>query len=457
MPQQTYRVTDPQTGKTIRLTGDSPPTEAELTEIFSKLQGGTPAAQTPAQQAAQAPARSWLDTGADLATGAAKSVAGTVAGLGEMVHRLPGVSSAVDALYGTPGLSQAAFSDARKATTPTNTPQAIGKGVADVAQFMVPVAGTAGRAAKVADVGRAAGLTMAQTGDPTAALTAGALTGGINAAIPAVKKGAGVLGERIERALVKATKRDIEDGFTAANVFKHKVGGTLEQTYVKANDRIKDLSGQLQRALTSMGVNGQKQQVDVLDALNKAATAAGANPARTVGQNTAMGKAVESLLNELEPVLAKAKALNSGRVDLLTANELKQGLGQLGAWKHDPTGRVVSEADKAMETLANSFYDVLKKEIEAKSFGPVKAINKQIGELLAIKHAVARRIPVEQRANVLNLGDLIGFGTGAWGVSLANRVLKSGQTANVLSNVAQSATSPVPGRLVGAAVSGGSQ
>lgn len=33
----TYRVTDPETGKTVKLTGDSPPTEAELEEIFASL------------------------------------------------------------------------------------------------------------------------------------------------------------------------------------------------------------------------------------------------------------------------------------------------------------------------------------------------------------------------------------------------------------------------------------
>lgn len=32
-----YKVTDPETGKTVKLTGDSPPTEQELTEIFSNL------------------------------------------------------------------------------------------------------------------------------------------------------------------------------------------------------------------------------------------------------------------------------------------------------------------------------------------------------------------------------------------------------------------------------------
>jgi histone H3/H4 len=35
---QTYKVTDPKTGKTLRLTGDSPPTEQELNEIFSQFE-----------------------------------------------------------------------------------------------------------------------------------------------------------------------------------------------------------------------------------------------------------------------------------------------------------------------------------------------------------------------------------------------------------------------------------
>ena len=33
----TYIVTDPETGKKVRLTGDSPPTEQELEQIFASL------------------------------------------------------------------------------------------------------------------------------------------------------------------------------------------------------------------------------------------------------------------------------------------------------------------------------------------------------------------------------------------------------------------------------------
>ena len=46
----TYTVKDPQSGKTVKLTGDSPPTEAELTEIFAKL--NTARAPTPLPAAA---------------------------------------------------------------------------------------------------------------------------------------------------------------------------------------------------------------------------------------------------------------------------------------------------------------------------------------------------------------------------------------------------------------------
>lgn len=47
----TYRVTDPSTGKTLKLTGDSPPTEAELEELFAGVQEtAEPAQAAPAKK-----------------------------------------------------------------------------------------------------------------------------------------------------------------------------------------------------------------------------------------------------------------------------------------------------------------------------------------------------------------------------------------------------------------------
>lgn len=55
----TYHVTDPQSGRRLRLTGDSPPTEAELTAIF-----GNHSAETTAPTS-KTPDRSWTDTAVD--------------------------------------------------------------------------------------------------------------------------------------------------------------------------------------------------------------------------------------------------------------------------------------------------------------------------------------------------------------------------------------------------------
>lgn len=43
----TYRIKDPTTGQVVKLTGDSPPTEQELEEVFAKIGGMAPAAASP--------------------------------------------------------------------------------------------------------------------------------------------------------------------------------------------------------------------------------------------------------------------------------------------------------------------------------------------------------------------------------------------------------------------------
>src|SRR3990167_7698930 len=43
----TYRVTDPETGRTVRLTGDSPPTEQELEQVFTQTKQGATLEQAP--------------------------------------------------------------------------------------------------------------------------------------------------------------------------------------------------------------------------------------------------------------------------------------------------------------------------------------------------------------------------------------------------------------------------
>ena len=54
----TYKITDPQSGKTIRITGDSPPSEKELIDIFAKVGGSAPA-KAPAPTAAPSNVPQW--------------------------------------------------------------------------------------------------------------------------------------------------------------------------------------------------------------------------------------------------------------------------------------------------------------------------------------------------------------------------------------------------------------
>lgn len=82
----------------------------------------------------------------DLGIGAAKGVGHTFTGLGKLAHKIPGVTRAVDALYGSPGISGAAFDEADDILAPTNTAQRIGHGAEQIAEFFVP-AGAAEKAA----------------------------------------------------------------------------------------------------------------------------------------------------------------------------------------------------------------------------------------------------------------------------------------------------------------------
>ena len=137
MPK-TYTVRDRESGKTITFQwdGPEPPTEADMAEVFAAA-GNQPDA--PAADPASALDRLWSMT-KDVGIGAAKGLGGSVVGLGELVHQIPGVSGAVDRLYGQQGLSERAFAEADTALEATNTPQMVGKGLEFAAEMALPIA-----------------------------------------------------------------------------------------------------------------------------------------------------------------------------------------------------------------------------------------------------------------------------------------------------------------------------
>ncbi len=178
MPQ--YHVTDPTTNRSVTLTGDSPPTEAELTEIFARL-------NTPTQPAAvpKPPARvpfQYTQAGQQVegAKGIAKGAATTAIGLGELAYKyVPGVSKLSDTLTGLAGYGPRpgeqpgdTFAAARASVRPTNAAQNVGFYAEQAGEFAVP-------GARMAGVSRGASLPFrAALEGATAAGVAGAQSGG---------------------------------------------------------------------------------------------------------------------------------------------------------------------------------------------------------------------------------------------------------------------------------------
>lgn len=94
---------------------------------------------TTTQPSTEPPPRSWMDTAADVVKGAHKGLAHSFLDAGQAVHLIPGVTQAVDALYGQPGVSDEAFKQARQVSAYENVPQMVGGALETAAEMAVPV------------------------------------------------------------------------------------------------------------------------------------------------------------------------------------------------------------------------------------------------------------------------------------------------------------------------------
>lgn len=183
-------------GRTLEIEAPTAPTAQDIERAFAALQPRRPQAQP-------SMLRQGADMVADFATGAVKGAANTAIGLGQMVHRVPGVSTAVDALYGTPGLSEASFTAAREAVRPTTTAQQVGFAGEQIGEFFVP-ASTAAKVGRVADVAITAGKSLAQSGSLTDAGVSGAMTAAMPAVVGAVSATARGLKTGAHKAMAQA-------------------------------------------------------------------------------------------------------------------------------------------------------------------------------------------------------------------------------------------------------------
>ncbi len=265
MPQ-TYTVTDPSTGRKVKLTGDSPPTEAELTEIFARVNGAPMPPATPPAAASPQQGIGALATIGDFAAGLGKSAAGVIEGGGKLLRQIPGVDAASRAI----GEVSLPFT-----TAPSNATQAAGKMTGDVAQFFTPT-GVIGKGAKLAEIGKSIGLTLLQTGSPTAAGVSGALTALIPGAAGA-KKASEFMERGAQKSLVRAlgpTKEAMKDKAMslAGEALDKGVKGSRPQMLQQARAATSHVGQSLQSEigrLASEGkaINGER----ILEHINAAA------------------------------------------------------------------------------------------------------------------------------------------------------------------------------------------
>ena len=198
-------------GKFLTLEGDTPPSDAEVEAAATEHQVHLALADAPAR-----PAESGLLSGVknvmQSIPGMVSEVAhgvldlaplGAMAGAGQAVHKIPGVSSAVDALYGTPGLSKRAFEEAQRETTGKTGAEKVGKFIGDVGMMAVaPEAGPGAGLLKTALTSGAgsAAMTGAQTGGNVPAMVA---SGALGAAAPAVSAGMEGMAGNIRHAIAR--------------------------------------------------------------------------------------------------------------------------------------------------------------------------------------------------------------------------------------------------------------
>lgn len=330
---------------------------------------------------------------------------------------------------------------------PQTGAERLGYGVESIAEFLLPSTAVLKATKGLGLVGRMgveAGLAGGQTAIKEGGITDEVKTSAIiGAAFPALGVGLkatkGLLGkglvaggEKIQLTKIRPNNADIGDGFRIENIKKYDLGGSLEQTFTKTQNKLNLLSNQLRNELKKSQEYWAKEDkipVNLNEIYQRTAEKLDITKAKQFGDIGAIAnKGLSHLKNEID--LATG---GTGKIDILSAQLVKQGAGKKGAWQYG----MVDENAQAIEKTYTAFYRELKEELENLGSPKIKAINKQISELIPIQNAIIRRLPIEQRNNVISLTDSIAlYGSildpKALALLGAQKLSKSGRFANIL-------------------------
>lgn len=233
------------------------------------------------------------------------------------------------------------------------------------------------------------------------------------------------IGEKIQTTVIRPVERDLKDGFNIANVNKYNLGGSLKETAIKTHTKINKLVSELNESLKASEI-----KLSLNDVLNETKNELLTNKERAFGDIGSIKKVLDNVEGEIKEISP------NGIVDLVQATNIKRGAGTKGSWAYNRPEPNAS----AIERVYTTFYNKIKTSIENASPFEIKKINTQISELIPISNAVLRRLPVEQRNNVISLTDSIGlfsaiFDPRALALIGANRLSKSGKFGSFLARL----------------------
>ncbi len=440
-----------------------------VVDDFKKKYEGESIQNTPAPQTEQPGMLKSIGQGiSDFTIGVGKGALSTVKGMANIGEK--GLNT-IDNLTGQHGLSQMAGLKPGETATDkiipenlteaTNTAQSLGKGVEQIAEFLIP-GGASAKAGKlvegasflsktpklaktlslgtrvVGEAGLVGGQTALQQGKIDDKAKVNAIVAGLfpiaGAALGSAKPFLGKVGEKIEQSVIKPSQVDITDGFNIKNLRKYNVGGSLKDIIANTHTKLNELGQQLKSKLASnnTSINLNKVFEETADDLLK-------NKGINFGNVAAIKNVLE---NQLKNEILE-QAGSNGLVDLVEANVIKRGAGTKGAWAFN---RPEPDAT-AIEKVYTTFYNKLKTTIENNAPDGVKELNKQMSELIPISNAALRRLPVDQRNNMIGLTDNINLFSvmldpKALALLGANKLAKSGQFGNYLMKVAENAKKP---------------
>lgn len=234
-------------------------------------------------------------------------------------------------------------------------------------------------------------------------------------------------GERISNASLRFTKSDRDAGAdvkTGAvyDVQRSSLGETLDETQKRIagyNDVVKEV----------VAKSGDPMLIDArpaLESVRKKYAAPGTS--LSAPKYAKIIDEVESALDSFMPDWKDRK------LAVTEALKMRREFGKQAVFHHDP----INKGDNALkEEIYNALYIEMKKELDANLPPQFKGANEALSRLIPYQNAILRRLPIEERQNILTITDnmttLAGiFDPKALALGFINRVTRSPSVGRML-------------------------